>query len=223
MTPDFNEKALAGLLQRKPCWLPSLHGWRLLALCCAGLAFTAFFGLYQFLALIHPVHADVLVVEGWVADDALQFTAREFHAGHYRRLYTTGGPLRTGSYLIEYKTFADLGAATLRASGLDSNAVVAVPAPETRVGRSYQSALALRKRLSETGQRGKALNVVTVGAHARRARLLYQHAFGDGVTIGVIAVPNADYDSKRWWRFSAGLRDVIGETCGYAYSKLVSP
>lgn len=223
ITANPNPKAFAGLLQRKPCWVPSLRGWLLLLVCCAGLAGTAFFGLYPFLALNRPVKADVLVVEGWVSDYALEFAAREFQAGHYTQLYTTGGPLSKGSYLIEYKTFADLGAATLRAQGLDSNAVVAVPAPETRVDRTYQSALALLKRLSETDQPVKAINVVTIGAHARRTRLLYQHAFGDGVAIGVIGVPHADYDSKRWWKFSAGLRDVIGETSGYVYAKLFSP
>jgi hypothetical protein len=106
---------------------------------------------------------------------------------------------------------------------LASNAVVAVPAPESRLDRTYQSALALRKWFEETGPPVKAINVVTIGAHARRTRLLYQHAFGDGVAIGVIAVPHADYDSQRWWKFSAGLREVIGETSGYAYAKLFPP
>jgi len=191
--------------------------------CFVGLAVAVFFGLYPFLAVNRPVKADVLVVEGWVADYALAFTAREFHAGHYTRLYSTGGPLSKGSYLIKYKTFADLGALTLRALDLDSNAVVAVPAPESRLDRTYQSALALRKQLSESAQTVKAINVVTIGAHARRTRLIYQHAFGDGMAIGVIAVPHADYDCKRWWRFSAGWRDVVGESCGYVYARLFSP
>lgn len=223
ITADPIPKAVGGLLQRKPCWVPSLRGWLLFLVCGAGLAVTAFFGLYPFLALNRPVPADVLVVEGWVADYALEFTAREFQAGHYTRLCSTGGPLSKGTYLIEYKTFADLGAATLRALGLASNAVVAVPAPETRLDRTYQSALALRKYFQATGQPVKAINVVTIGAHARRTRLIYQHAFGEGVAIGVIAVPHNDYDSKRWWKFSAGLRDVIGETSGYVYARLFSP
>lgn len=220
---ENNRKAISGLLQRKPCWVPTLRGWLLILVCVASLALAVFFGLYSFLAPNQPVRSNVLVVEGWVADYALEFTAREFKSGHYTRLYSTGGPLSNGSYLIEYQTFAELGAATLRAMGLASNAVVAVSAPNARVDRTYQSAVALRIWFENTGQPVKAINVVTIGAHARRTRLIYQRAFGEGVAIGVIAVPHADYDSKCWWRFSAGLRDIIGETSGYIYASLFSP
>lgn len=223
MTADSNRKAIGGLLQRKPCWVPSGRGWLVILICLTSFACIASFGIYPFLAINRPVQADVLVVEGWVADHALEFTAKEFQAGHYTRLYATGGPLSKGSYLIEFKTFADLGASTLRALGLDSKVVVAVPAPETRLDRTYQSALALRTWLQVTGQSMKGFNVVTIGAHARRTRLIYQQVFGEGVEIGVIAVPHNDYDSKCWWRFSAGLRDVIGETSGYLYAGVFSP
>jgi len=200
--------------------VPSPRGWLLLLFCSAGCGVALFFGLYPFLALNRPVKADDLVVEGWADDYAMEFTVREFQDGHYTLLFSTGGPLSRGSYLIEYKTFAEFGAARLRGLGLASNVVVAVPAPQARLDRTYQSALALRKWFQETGQPLKAINVVTIGAHARRTCLLYQQAFGDGVAIGVISVPNADYDPSRWWKFSAGLRDVIGETSGYIYARI---
>jgi hypothetical protein len=63
------------------------------------------------------------------------------------------------------------------------------------------------------------INVVTESVHARRTRLLFQEAFGDGVLVGIIAVPDPDYDANHWWRYSEGVREVIGETIAYAYAK----
>lgn len=60
-----------------------------------------------------------------------------------------------------------------------------------------------------------SINVLTEGAHARRTRLLYQKAFDQNVTVGIIAASNPDYNPKQWWRYSDGVREVIGESIAY--------
>ena len=65
------------------------------------------------------------------------------------------------------------------------------------------------------------LNVVSVGPHARRSRLLFRRAFGRQTQVGVVSVPNPDYDPQRWWAYSIGFRTVVGESVGYLYVKLV--
>ena len=55
----------------------------------------------------------------------------------------------------------------------------------------------------------------------RRTHLLFQKAFGNNVAVGVIAVPNPDYDARRWWRYSDGVRDLIGESIAYIYAKSI--
>jgi len=62
-------------------------------------------------------------------------------------------------------------------------------------------------------------NVLTEDVHARRTRLLFQEAFGRETTIGIIAVPDPDYDAKHWWRYSEGVREVLGESIAYIYAK----
>ena len=49
--------------------------------------------------------------------------------------------------------------------------------------------------------------------------LLYQKALGKNVTVGIIAVSNPDYDPKDWWRYSDGVREVIGESLAYIYAR----
>lgn len=215
---DPSRKTFGGLLQYRSCWLPSLRGWLMLMACCAILVAAGLLGLYPFLAVTRPVKAEVLVVEGWVADYALHYATAEFQTNHYIAVYSTGGPVSKGHFLADYGTFAEIGAATLLRLGLGSNVVVAVPAPATPRDRTYQSALALRQHFADAGQEVQALNLVTIGAHARRSRLLFQRGFGGDVQIGVISVPNADYDARCWWKSSAGLRDVIGETLAYLHA-----
>ena len=67
----------------------------------------------------------------------------------------------------------------------------------------------------------RASDVVTEDVHARRTWLLFQEAFGKGIKVGIIAVPNPDYDADHWWRSSEGFREVIGEAVAYAYAKLL--
>ena len=52
-----------------------------------------FGGVYPFLSTTHRVKADILVVEGWVHEYAIQAAVDEFKSGSYKRVFTTGGPV----------------------------------------------------------------------------------------------------------------------------------
>ena len=94
-----------------------------------------------------------------------------------------------------------------------------VPAHVTGRDRTYSSAAALREWFREQGIDVRGINVITENVHARRTRLLFAEAFGPKVAIGIVAVPDPDYDPKYWWRYSEGVREVIGETIAYVYAK----
>jgi DUF218 domain len=176
-------------------------------------------GVLPFLAVNAPVTAQVLVVEGWVNDYALEAAVQEFHRGGYSKMYVTGGPLERGEPLSEYKTYAALGAAVAIHFGVPPTLVQAVPAPNVRRDRTYASALALRDWLELHGQMPDGLNLVTLGPHARRSRLLYEKAFGDACRIGVISIEDEGYDPHRWWAYSQGVRTVVSETVAYLYTR----
>jgi len=67
----------------------------------------------------------------------------------------------------------------------------------------------------------RSINVVTEHVHARRSRLLFEEALGRDVKVGIIAVPNPDYDASHWWRYSEGVKDVLAETVSYLYARLL--
>jgi uncharacterized SAM-binding protein YcdF (DUF218 family) len=95
-----------------------------------------------------------------------------------------------------------------------------VPSRVMNRDRTYAAAVALREWFREHDIAAKSLNVLTENVHARRTRLLFQKALGDDVLVGIIAVPNPDYDSKHWWRYSEGVKGVISEGAAYIYARL---
>ncbi len=209
-----------GLLRRRESWRPTWRGWLALALGLGVLTFLFILRIHPFLAVTEPVTGGLLVVEGWAPDYALKSAIEEFRAHHYEKLYVTGGPLQWGAPLSEYKTYAQGGAAILVKMGLSSNEVQAVPAPGVQQDRTYAAAVALRQFLRQHGIAAAKVHVLTEGLHARRSRLLFQKALGKKVQVGVTSIPVPDYDPRHWWRSSAGVRGVIGETLAYLYARL---
>jgi uncharacterized SAM-binding protein YcdF (DUF218 family) len=185
-------------------------------------AFSFLWRVYPFLAVTLRVDTNVLVVEGWVHEYAIRAGAQEFKAGSYQRVFTTGGPVEgTGGYINDYQTSASVGADRLIKSGLANESVQMVPSRVMDRDRTYGSAVALRNWFRENNMPVRSINVVTEDVHARRTSLLFRKALGDDVAVGVIAVPNPDYDSRHWWRYSQGVKDVFAETVSYLYARLL--
>ncbi|MBI5430194.1 MAG: hypothetical protein HY938_07030 [Nitrosomonadales bacterium] len=187
------------------------------------LAVMAVSAVHSFLVVTEPVPAGVLVVEGWAPDYVLEEARVEFERHHYRRLYVTGGPLETGGHLSEYKTYAELGVATLVRMGMSKDVVEAVSTPFVRQDRTYTSALALKSRLHQQALHETGINLMSLGVHSRRSHLLFQKVFDEDLRVGIIAIEDRGYDPGRWWKFSAGVRTVVDEFVAYIYVLVVFP
>jgi hypothetical protein len=185
------------------------------------LAIAAFvLGAHPFLAVTAPIPSKTLVVEGWLPDHAMEEAIAEFRRGSYEHLFTTGGPHERGSLLIEYRTSAESAAATLIRMGLSSNVVTAVPSQVKHRNRTFGAAVALRDYCQEHRLRLDSFNLLTEGAHARRSWLCFRRALGGSCQVGIIALVDRDYDPHQWWRFSEGVKTMIGEPLGFLYAWL---
>jgi hypothetical protein len=210
-----------GLFNRKARWGLSWRGRCAFAIGIVSVTLLVIFTIYPFLAIINREKTDTLVVEGWVNQYVIKMAVVEAKSG-YQHVYTTGGPVEgSGGYLNDYSTAAAVGAGRLRQAGLPSELVQMVPCHESGRDRTFNSAVALKNWFRDRHITVHAINVLTEGAHARRTRLLFQEAFGKDVTVGIISVASPDYDPKHWWRYSEGVREVIGETIAYLYAKLL--
>jgi hypothetical protein len=209
------------LFQRRPCLVPTWRGWLLLVVVFGTVAYVSIRRAYPFLAVSDPRPGGILVVEGWGADYALEAAVADFKQFSYEKVYVTGGPIEFGAPLSSYKTYAELGTATLLALGMSSNVVQAVPAPRVKKDRTYACAVALKTWLDENRVQVTRINLMTVGPHARRSRLLFQKAFGKETPIGVVAIAEPDYEGRRWWKSSLGFRAVTSEAIAYLYARFL--
>ena len=194
------------------------EGWVVLLMLLVGLAFTAWMEAYPFLARQAPVAAETLVVEGWVSDDLLLQAAGWAGSNGVKRIVATGGPLDTGSYLIEWQTYAEMTQARMAKLGLGERfELAAVPAEKVRRDRTRESARALRAAMgAELG----AFNLASEGPHARRSWRAFRDEFAGQAAVGSVALTPTEYDGSDWWSCSEGVRAVAGEAIAYGYDLL---
>ncbi len=171
--------------------------------------------LYPFLARQVPVVSDVVVIEGWMKDDLLVQAAGWAESNGVKKIFTTGGPIELGSWLAEWKSYAELSKVRLEKKGFGEKfEIVAVPAEKVRRGRTRASARALKAAM---GMERGSFNLISEGPHMRRSWRSFQGIFGDGVEVGCWALTPVEYDRTDWWSCSEGVRDVIAETIAYGY------
>lgn len=206
---------------RKKKWVLAFQACLITLACIAISMVLLLTHIHSFLAPSNPIQAEVLVVEGWIPDFALKKAMTEFHRGGYQKLITTGLPLERGFYLAQYKTFAELAAATLIELGFDRDKLVVVPAPNAIKNRTIASAVALHQWIDNSNLKISAINLFTFDVHARRSWLIFRQALAPKIKVGVIAVEPLAYSPKQWWISSEGVRAVIGEAIAYIYARFV--
>jgi len=212
--------AFAGLLQRKERWSLSWSGRFLFFALVVGAAVAITIRVHPFLAVTNRVNADVLVVEGWLPNYGLEESITEFHAGHYRLIMTVGGEILSGTNIDPGDNLASNAAARLKWLGLEPQFVRAAPSPVKYRDRTFASAAALKQWFETNHESVNSFNLVTLGPHARRSRLLFEKAFQGTMRVGIISIQNREYDPHRWWKSSEGVKETISEALAYCYARL---
>jgi hypothetical protein len=174
---------------------------------------------YAFLAVNAPINATALVIEGWVPRHSVTSYVARCHS-NYTDIYTIGGPMPAypNSRHIS-DTYAAVARLRLVLAGVPAEKVHVVPCWLVTRDRTYASAVALREWCRTNHVELKAFTVVSLGPHARRSRLLHEKASGPKVKVGVIALPNNEYDTEHWWRYSDGVKETVSEGAAYLYSR----
>ncbi|MEH2137310.1 ElyC/SanA/YdcF family protein [Nostoc sp.] len=211
------------LIKRQEMWTLTAQGWAIAIALIAYLIFFTITHVHSFLAVTSPIKsAEILVVEGWLPDYAIQQALTEFKNGSYRLVITTGGSIEKGNYLSEYKNFAEVSAATFEKLGLESEKVVAVPTPMVIKDRSYASAAEFDRWLSNSNLKLQSINLFSLDVHTRRSWLLFRKLLSPKVKVGAIAAETQDYDPSKWWDSSQGVRTIIDEGVAYIYARFLN-
>ena len=204
--------------------MPTLWGW-LVLMGVGAVAVVAFaHAAYGWFAPVDPARgtdgrgARTLVVEGWLDESELAQALAAFRRGRYERVLTTGGPIEPWVDVGDWKNYAVRAASTLRAYGIASVPVIAVPAPASKQDRTYLSAVMVRDWAAQSQVSLGAIDLYSAGVHARRSRLLFRMALGDAVEVGVLAARPPDFDAEHWWTSSSGAKSTMGESLSLAWT-----
>jgi hypothetical protein len=208
-----------GLLRPRTCLLPTWRGWCALLLLTAVLATFAMRHAYAFLAPQDSRPGGFLVLEGWEPDYVLDAALAEMQQHPYDGLVVTGEPINKGAPLSEYRDSAEITVATLKKMGADPSRLHAALAAGVPRDRTYSMGAALREWLKANGHTAANINLMSLGVHARRSRLLFEKSLER--EIGLITITDRDFDPEHWWQSSAGFRGVIAESLAYIYARFV--
>ena len=169
-------------------------------------------GIHPFLAATEVTDTSILVVEGWVSSALLGTSTHSpsERGGGYENIVIVRGLRPIGDDIESGRYSAAFLAQTLRGE-TSVRSVQTVLFNLAARDRTFQAACETRRWLAKHSAATTSVNVLTVGPHGRRSRLLFQRALGSTVSVGVISIPDAEYDAGGWWRSSPGVRSVIGE------------
>ena len=212
---------LGGIIDRKERWGLTWRGGFLLAGLVLFLGISMVQLIHPFLAPTVRVPARLLVIEGWSPPITMKQAAAEFHTGGYEQAVLVRPILDVGDKYESGRYSADWMARLLVQDGIPDDKLTTLCPDIAHKDRTYHSALAVKEWMEAQHLSLNSLDVATEGAHARRSWLLYEKAFGPDMRVGIVAMQIPDYDPKHWWRTSAGVREVIGESIAYIYAKFL--
>jgi DUF218 domain len=214
----FVKKAVWGLFEYQCSWGLTLNGLLLLLFIFCSIVVVIFIKIYPFFAIFKPVDADVLVVEGWADDVVLIQALNEFKQRKYTKLVVTGTVLSKGGFLSSYKNHAEMAAATLSKLGCPTNQIMIIPTPEVKIDRTLASAIEVKKRLLESLDSIKGVNIYSYDVHTRRSWLLFKKVLQPEIPkVGAIAYITDSYNTSSWWKSSEGVKVILLETISYFY------
>jgi hypothetical protein len=209
-----------GLFTRRERWALSWRGRLLVLAIFVGLLWFLQHRIHSFLAVTNLNTAEVLVVEGWTPTYTLRAAAAEYLKGKYQRVLVVRGVYESLDKYESGRYSAEYVGNLLVEYGVPRESLQTVFFPVSKKDRTYHAAMAAKQWLATHEVSPKAINVATLGPHARRSRLLYEKAFGSKVAIGVLALEDSAYDPEHWWQSSEGIKQVLSETAAYLYARL---
>lgn len=210
------------LVQRRSLWWPTTAGWICLILFLSGCLALWWFNAESFLCLTQrQPQAEVLVVEDWIGLDGILAAKIEFERGGYRYLVSAGG-LSNSRWERQQWNYAHAGQLELIRHGFPGDKILLATAGPTDSQRTFATAVAAWQAIRSANIRPVGINVFTLGAHARRSRLIFAKVFGPNTKVGVVSWIPPEYASEPWWRSSERAEDLIKETVGYLFEALLN-
>jgi hypothetical protein len=206
-------------VQRAAKWSPALLGaFAMVVVLAFSMIWLCIYG-ESFFSLTRRLPAEVLVVEGWIGDEGVRAAAAEFERGGYRYIVATGAQVPERRDPANY---AEIAEQELIRLGIPQDKIIIAPIREVEHRRTFKFAVAAWLALQKRGIHPEAINVLTLGPHARRSRLVYAKVWAPDAQVGVIAWEPPYYQTEPWWRSIGRTKCFLKEIVGYPFEVLLN-
>jgi hypothetical protein len=109
-----------------------------------------------------------------------------------------------------FGSVAEFARKKLLLMGIDSTRVIAIPCKSVRINRTLKSVLAVQDWLKTSDIEVKGINIVSLGAHARRTWMTYNKIMNKKCEIGIISLPDNKNRYSKGHRILTTLREAFG-------------
>ncbi|HNR54841.1 MAG TPA: hypothetical protein PKJ19_06740 [Flavobacteriales bacterium] len=130
------------------------------------------------------------------------------------RVHRSSGEVEPGT-----PSYADASAEALVALGVSWSRIRRLPTVMLGESRTWANAQRFAREAEERSIH--RVDVISFGIHARRSRLTYSEACGNGVVVGIRSVEDPELRPGLWWRRPMGWLKVLRELAGVPASYLV--
>ena len=125
-----------------------------------------------------------------------------------------------GGYTNDYNTSASVGAEILKKFGVPDDSLQMVPSRVIARERTYSSAVALRDWFREHNIPVHSINVLTEDCPCATNTPSISRGFRkEGRRSVSSQFRIRTMTPRNWWRYSDGVREVIGESIAYIYAR----
>lgn len=180
-------------------------------------------GLHPFLALNKPIDAKVMVIEGWIPETSLQLAVKIFKSQNYEMILTNGGRIGRKNASNRLSTYAERCKYKLVCMGIDEKLIIAIPTATIHRSRTYSYAQSTVAWIRQNRATTKAINIFTLGTHARKSYVLYRKATRKKMDVGIISAPPVDYNPLYWYLSNIGIGFVFKNLMGYLQAMTLTP
>lgn len=117
---------------------------------------------------------------------------------------------RTIRSLNNYDSNAGLARSRLISMGIDSSKIIATAGERVIINRTLTSALAFRDWIKKTNINVNGINIISLGAHTRRTWMIYNKILDKKYQIGIISIPDYNYNHSRLYKLIKTIRETLG-------------
>lgn len=207
------------LCKKKNVRVLTWQGWLLILIVLFFIMYLFMTRVYGFLKKNTESQSKVLVVEGWVPDDALREAIKLYDSCKYEYMIVTGIPITQWTFSSPYSNMADASARSLKEMFFkDSIYTINIPTSIVR-DRTYSTAVGLKAKWDSYNIPYNTFDLFSMGPHSRRSFNMYEKVFGKRIT-GIISAEDTSYNSEKWYTTSRGFRAVLSELLTYSYALL---